>query len=103
MLALAHQMPWRSQFRKEDPLPLHIVGCNARFRSKLGLAIKSLAVILSVFCVLAVTSAQGLFVPSAQADQSASSAPKSESYSKREQLPRQSASADISSRPHCRH
>jgi hypothetical protein len=94
MLTLAHQMPVRSQSRKEDPFLLLIVGCNARFRSTWDLAIKSLAALLSLFCALAVTSAQGLLGPSVPAnqssiksDQSPTSAPKSEADSEKEQQP----------------
>jgi hypothetical protein len=94
MLALAHQMPLISQSRKENPLLLRIVACNTRLRRTWGLAIKSLAAILSVFCAISVTSAQGLLVPSApadqssvQSDQSTTSAPKPEAGSKKEQQP----------------
>jgi hypothetical protein len=85
MRTLAHQMPLRSQSRKEEPLFLRITGSNVRFRSALGLAIKSLAVILSVFCAISVISAQRPLVPSAPADQSTSSAPRSEADSQKEQ------------------
>ena len=64
-----------------------------RFRSTLNLVMKSLAFILSVFCTIAVTSAQGLLLPSAPADQSASSAPKSEADFKEEQQPQPTAPA----------
>jgi hypothetical protein len=91
MLALAHQMPLRSQSRKEDPLLLRTLVRNARSRSTWNLAMKSLGFILSVLFTVAVAPAQGLLVPSAPADQSASSTPKSGVDSNNEQQPQPSA------------